>query len=115
MNKHHKHEWVLINKWDSKAKSFNEKHPLPKGQWVSRGGWRGGATYIPGFDREMLQAHIIDSINESGLPRCTSETWACHCGKTKTHSHTYPSPFSRLTKGNNLPTEDFTPSRASGD
>jgi hypothetical protein len=77
----HKHEWVMIDRYDGKPKYKS----LPKGQWVQRGGLRGGVTYIPGFDHQMLLEHIVDTIHQSDMPYYTSQTYACHCGKTKTN------------------------------
>lgn len=87
-SKRHKHEWVLIDSYDS----WTRKRPeLPKGQWVPRGGLFGGVAYIPGFDRQMLVEHIVDEIQRGDEPHFTSETWACHCGERKTNSKTLPS------------------------
>lgn len=91
----HVHKWELIETWDSKAAC----DPLPKGRWVSRGGLRGGVTYIPGFDRQMLLDRIVETIQEADRPQLTSDRWVCSCGKEKTNYHEYPSPMQLLLKG----------------
>lgn len=78
----HKHDWRLIDKGDTQPKY----RPLPEGKWVSRGGWRGGLTYIPGFDETMFYEHLIDTINSSGMPYDTWQKWQCpDCGEIKEH------------------------------
>jgi len=94
-NVRHKHEWVLLEKGDTKPKY----RPLPKGQWVQRGGLFGGVSYIPGFDREMLNVHIIDTIQNSELPWYTYQKWQCpECGKVKTYEQRHGGITEMLTK-----------------
>lgn len=100
-SKRHKHEWALIDSYDSGKR---KRPSLPKGQWVQKGGLFGGVTYIPGFDKVTFYEHLVDSINSSYEPTYTSQTWACECGKTKTHTQKHESPFKRLLgdKANDL-------------
>src|ERR1039458_7908941 len=82
----HIHQWVLIDKWDSKAEI---SRPKVVNNYYGRSGFWGGG-YIPATELlRDINIRIIESINKSLEPRYTSETWACHCGKTKTNHHEF--------------------------
>ena len=79
----HKHDWRLIEEGDTRPKY----RPLPKGQWVPRGGLFGGTSYIPGFDKEMFYTHIVETIQNSELPYYKYQKWQCpDCGKIKEYN-----------------------------
>lgn len=91
----HKHDWHLIKEWDSKPK----QSPLPRGQWVSRGGFFGGVTYIPGFDMQTVRERIIDTIQNSEMPYYTFQKWQCPgCGKIKEYSQKHEGISALLSK-----------------
>lgn len=105
----HKHDWQLIDKGNTRPKY----RPLPKGQWVSRGGLFGGITYIPGFDMQMLHERIIDTIQSSDMPYYEYQTWQCpECGKMKKYEQRVPGITELLSqdKVSDLLTEDSKPS-----
>lgn len=106
-SKRHKHEWVMIDKYDGSPKY----KPLPEGRWISRGGLFGCTTYIPGFDHQMLMEHIIDTITRSDQPYYTSQTWTCHCGKTKTNTQEHLGFTQLMTKVTTVASPDSKPSK----